>query len=96
MREFPPHRPPTQPLTNRHVLVEAWQANTAGRYNHPADKQDKSLDRGFRGWARTGRIFNEIQEMEKRRRRITDGDHSARQALAPQFHRRRGAREAAP
>jgi len=26
----------------------------AGRYNHPADTQDKALDHSFRGWARTG------------------------------------------
>src|SRR6478752_5547155 len=39
------------------VLVETWQANAAGRYNHPADRQDKSLDPGFRGWARTGTDF---------------------------------------
>jgi len=29
----------------------------AGRYNHPADRQDKLLDKGFRGWARTGTDF---------------------------------------
>jgi len=39
------------------VLVETWQANAAGRYNHPSDKQDKALDQGFRGWARTGTDF---------------------------------------
>src|SRR5882757_6098148 len=39
------------------VLVETWQANAAGRYNHPSDKQDKALDHGFRGWARTGTDF---------------------------------------
>jgi protocatechuate 3,4-dioxygenase, alpha subunit len=39
------------------VLVETWQANAAGRYNHPADRQDKSLDQAFRGWARTGTDF---------------------------------------
>jgi protocatechuate 3,4-dioxygenase alpha subunit len=39
------------------VLVETWQANSAGRYNHPADRQDKPLDPGFRGWARTGTDF---------------------------------------
>ena len=39
------------------VLVETWQANAAGRYNHPADRQDKPLDRSFRGWARTGTDF---------------------------------------
>jgi protocatechuate 3,4-dioxygenase alpha subunit len=39
------------------VLVETWQANAAGRYNHPADRQDKGLDPAFRGWARTGTDF---------------------------------------
>jgi protocatechuate 3,4-dioxygenase, alpha subunit len=39
------------------VLVETWQSNAAGRYNHPADRQDKPLDRAFRGWARTGTDF---------------------------------------
>jgi len=32
------------------ILVEIWQANAAGRYNHPADRQeDKPLDPSFRG-----------------------------------------------
>jgi protocatechuate 3,4-dioxygenase alpha subunit len=39
------------------VLVEIWQANAAGRYNHPADRQDKALDRAFRGWGRAGSDF---------------------------------------
>src|SRR5688572_23612866 len=34
----------------RDMLVELWQANAAGRYNHPADRQDKALDPTFRGW----------------------------------------------
>ena len=41
----------------RDILVEIWQANAAGRYNHPADRQDKPLDAGFRGWGRTGTDF---------------------------------------
>jgi protocatechuate 3,4-dioxygenase alpha subunit len=42
----------------RDALVEIWQANAAGRYNHPADSQpDKALDPGFRGWGRTGTDF---------------------------------------
>lgn len=41
----------------RDVLLEIWQANAAGRYNHPADKQDKTLDPGFRGWGRAGTDF---------------------------------------
>ena len=42
----------------RDVLVEIWQANAAGRYNHPADRQeDKPVDPTFRGWGRTGTDF---------------------------------------
>src|SRR5215207_8337968 len=29
------------------VLLEILQANAAGRYNHPADRQDKALDKEF-------------------------------------------------
>src|SRR5919107_1452111 len=43
----------------RDVLVEIWQANAAGRYAHPADRQeDKPLDPTFRGWGRTGTDFH--------------------------------------
>jgi protocatechuate 3,4-dioxygenase alpha subunit len=42
----------------RDALVEIWQANAAGRYAHPADRQEgKPLDPGFRGWGRTGTDF---------------------------------------
>lgn len=33
-------------------LLEIWQANAAGKYAHPDDKQKKALDRGFRGFGR--------------------------------------------
>jgi protocatechuate 3,4-dioxygenase alpha subunit len=36
----------------RDVLIEIWQANADGRYHHPADLQDKELDKSFRGWGR--------------------------------------------
>ena len=36
----------------RDGLIELWQANAHGRYNHPADTQDKPLDTGFRGFGR--------------------------------------------
>lgn len=36
----------------RDVLIEIWQANAAGKYNHPADRQEKPLDKDFRGWGR--------------------------------------------
>jgi protocatechuate 3,4-dioxygenase alpha subunit len=42
----------------RDAQVEIWQANAAGRYAHPADRQEgKPLDPGFRGWGRTGTDF---------------------------------------
>ena len=31
------------------VMVEIWQANADGRYNHPDDKQEKPLDPSFTG-----------------------------------------------
>ncbi|RXH16899.1 protocatechuate 3,4-dioxygenase subunit alpha [Bradyrhizobium guangzhouense] len=41
----------------RDVLLEIWQANAAGRYNHPADRSAGGLDRDFRGWGRGGSDF---------------------------------------
>lgn len=41
----------------RDALIEIWQANTNGRYNHPADHQKKAVDPNFRGWGRTGADF---------------------------------------
>ncbi|MBL4720746.1 MAG: protocatechuate 3,4-dioxygenase subunit alpha [Alphaproteobacteria bacterium] len=37
----------------RDVLLEIWQANSHGRYNHPADDSDRGLDENFRGFGRT-------------------------------------------
>ncbi len=34
------------------ALVEIWQANAAGRYAHPEDRQQKPLDPNFRGFGR--------------------------------------------
>src|SRR5258708_39700255 len=39
------------------VLVETWQANAAGRYKHPADKLNKSIDQNLRTCARTRTDF---------------------------------------
>ena len=41
----------------RDVLLEIWQANAVGRYNHPADRQSQPLDDDFRGWGRAGSDF---------------------------------------
>lgn len=34
------------------AIIELWQANAAGRYNHPDDQQEKPLDPRFRGFGR--------------------------------------------
>lgn len=34
------------------AMIEIWQANAQGKYAHPQDKQDKSLEPGFRGFGR--------------------------------------------
>jgi protocatechuate 3,4-dioxygenase alpha subunit len=34
------------------AVIEVWQANSEGKYAHPADAQDKLLEQGFRGFGR--------------------------------------------
>lgn len=41
----------------RDALVEIWQADAHGRFNHPADRQAGPRDESFRGWGRTGTDF---------------------------------------
>ncbi|MEJ8476042.1 protocatechuate 3,4-dioxygenase subunit alpha [Roseibium algae] len=36
----------------RDVMLESWQANSDGKYNHPEDTQQKPLEEDFRGWGR--------------------------------------------
>jgi protocatechuate 3,4-dioxygenase alpha subunit len=36
------------------ALVEIWQANSHGRYNHPTDGRDLPLDPAFSGFGRAG------------------------------------------
>ena len=40
------------PVTD--AMVEIWQANAVGRYDHPADTQDKPVDPAFHGFGRAG------------------------------------------
>jgi len=43
----------------RDVMIEIWQANAAGRYSHPDDRQqEKALDPAFRGWGRACSNFD--------------------------------------
>ncbi|MCA3369371.1 MAG: protocatechuate 3,4-dioxygenase subunit alpha [Roseomonas sp.] len=41
----------------RDALVEIWQADSFGRFNHPADQGPGPRDAAFRGWGRTGTDF---------------------------------------
>jgi protocatechuate 3,4-dioxygenase alpha subunit len=36
------------------AMIEIWQANHHGRYNHPSDRRDLPLDPGFTGYGRSG------------------------------------------
>jgi protocatechuate 3,4-dioxygenase alpha subunit len=42
----------------RDVMLEIWQANGAGKYNHPSDLQKKAIDPTFRGWGRACSDFD--------------------------------------
>jgi protocatechuate 3,4-dioxygenase beta subunit len=42
----------------RNAMVEVWQANAAGRYNHEGDQHDAPLDPNFRG---NGRVFTDAE-----------------------------------
>jgi protocatechuate 3,4-dioxygenase, beta subunit len=41
-----------------HTMVEIWQANATGRYDHPADQHNAPLDPNFHG---EGRVFTDAQ-----------------------------------
>ena len=43
-----------RPVPN--TMVEIWQANATGRYDHPADQHDAPLDPNFHG---AGRVFSD-------------------------------------
>ena len=39
-------------------MIEMWQANAAGKYDHPADLQRRPIDPTFRGWGRACSDFD--------------------------------------
>ncbi|GGF06200.1 protocatechuate 3,4-dioxygenase subunit alpha [Aliidongia dinghuensis] len=46
------------------AMIEIWQANAAGRYDHPADTQDKPRDPAFHGFGRARTDANGIYRFE--------------------------------
>jgi protocatechuate 3,4-dioxygenase alpha subunit len=45
-------------------LIETWQANADGKYNHPEDRQDKPIDPAFRGFGRQATDQNGVCSFE--------------------------------
>lgn len=45
-----------RPVSN--TMVEIWQANATGRYDHPGDRHDAPLDPNFHG---AGRVFTDAE-----------------------------------
>jgi protocatechuate 3,4-dioxygenase alpha subunit len=46
------------------AVIEIWQANSEGKYNHPDDAQQKTVDPGFLGFGRMGTAENGSCEFE--------------------------------
>ncbi len=46
------------------AMVEIWQANAHGRYNHPADQGPAALDTSFTGFGRSGTDENGVYWFE--------------------------------
>lgn len=46
------------------AMIEIWQANSDGKYNHPDDQQQKPVDPGFLGFGRLGTGENGNCEFE--------------------------------
>jgi protocatechuate 3,4-dioxygenase, alpha subunit len=40
------------------AMIEIWQANSEGKYNHPDDTQQKAVETGFLGFGRMGTVEN--------------------------------------
>jgi protocatechuate 3,4-dioxygenase, alpha subunit len=46
------------------TLIEIWQANADGKYNHPSDRQAKPIDRAFLGFGRQVTNENGVCEFD--------------------------------
>lgn len=46
------------------AMIEIWQANAEGKYNHPEDTQDKTIDPACPGFGRMGTDANGICEFD--------------------------------
>lgn len=61
-------------------LIEIWQANADGKYNHPDDKQTKPVNPAFRGYGRQGTDENGVCTFETIKPGRVPGPNGALQA----------------
>jgi len=62
------------------AMIEIWQADSEGKYNHPDDRQAKTVDPGFLGFGRAGTGEDGSCEFETIRPGRVPGPGSALQA----------------
>jgi protocatechuate 3,4-dioxygenase alpha subunit len=62
------------------AMIEIWQANSEGKYNHPDDPQQKTLEPGFLGFGRMGTAENGTCEFETIKPGSVPGTGNAAQA----------------
>jgi protocatechuate 3,4-dioxygenase alpha subunit len=61
-------------------LIETWQANADGKYNHPDDQQEKPLDPAFRGFGRQATDQNGVCSFETIKPGCVPGPKGTQQA----------------
>jgi protocatechuate 3,4-dioxygenase alpha subunit len=62
------------------AMIEIWQANADGKYNHPADRQPTPVDLNFRGFGRVSSNSEGICEFETIKPGRVPGPHNTLQA----------------
>ena len=67
------------------ILIEVWQANSYGKYQHPDDRRDLPVDPNFRGW---GRICSDFDTGEYAFKTVKPGGVTGRsgQPMAPHIN----------
>lgn len=67
-----------QPIND--AMIEIWQANADGQYNHSEDRQDKKMDSSCRGFGRMGTDESGTCEFEAVKPRRVPGPGDTLQA----------------
>ena len=62
------------------AVIEIWQANARGKYAHPEDWQDKSIETGFKGYGRVATDANGYFCLKTIKPGVVPGPHGTVQA----------------